>query len=899
MSEQGGISSKPASKERDLIAGALRQATPRSRPILPAIDNVPRDSFPGYDIVREIHRGGQGVVYQAIQKSTNQKVAIKVIREGPFATSKERQRFEREIHILGQLNHPNIVGIHDSGQSAGVSYVVMDYIHGQNLDAYLASSKLSIDDILKLFTTICSAVNEAHLRGVVHRDLKPGNILVDANGQPHILDFGLAKLAVHDPSDDAHVRAMTMTGQFLGSLPWASPEQAMGTPSNIDIRTDVYSLGVILYHMLTGKFPYKVVGNMREVLDNILKAEPAKPSTIRRQINNEVETIVLKCLSKERERRYQSAGELARDIAHYLAGEPIEAKRDSGWYVISKTLTRYRWQAAAAALFLVTLLGFALWMSILYKRTDDARQFADQKSLEADQARLEESRQKAIAQKNFDAARALARTFMFEFNESIDKLRGTTRSRELILAAAKNYLELLEKADPLNAKDPAFRRDLANAYERVGDLQWRLFGPRTGSKAGALDNFRKSREIRLALADELPNDPQSHEDLAESARRAATSLHADRQYPKAEEEFAKALAELQLAIRSLAPSEAPRAELLADRRQDFTLELVETLTRAAEESTRDADQQAPFVARAKDHIKDAEIYWASRQSKSPGELRPRKELARCLVKRSKLEMALATTLQRECIAAAERNDAEVVDHLLPKVLERFRQAGELAKQAVGEFERLAAEYPANADVQQSLGVAHHEVGRASMESAETLSRAARASKDARLDERRTQADAFHAAALESFTRAFQVAKALADSDEANIDPRRDMAVYTNKVANELRDLNRLQDALEAFERSLSMRKDLVRTDDTIMHRRDLALALFKRGEIEALLADKLDDGAKQAERYHRALDFLAQSKAEFDALRNKAALDDNAVEFEAVRKKLLAINAKLDKLRGG
>lgn len=899
MSEQGGTTSKPASKERDLIAGALRQATPRSKPILPTLDTVPRDSFPGYDIVREIHRGGQGVVYQAIQKSTNQKVAIKVIREGPFATTKERQRFEREIHILGQLNHPNIVGIHDSGQSAGVSFVVMDYIHGQSLDAYLASTKLDIDAILKLFTTICAAVNEAHLRGVVHRDLKPGNILVDSNAQPHILDFGLAKLAVHDPSDDAHARAMTMTGQFLGSLPWASPEQAMGTPSNIDIRTDVYSLGVILYQMLTGKFPYKVVGNMREVLDNILKAEPAKPSTIRRQINNEVETIVLKCLSKERERRYQSAGELARDISHYLAGEPIQAKRDSGWYVISKTLNRYRWQAAAAALFLATLLAFAVWMSVLYSRADHARKFADQKSLEADSARVEEARQKSVAQRNFDAARALARTFMFDFNESIDNLRGTTRSRELILASAKNYLELLEKADPANAKDPTFRRDLANAYERVGDLQWRLFGPRTGSKAGALDNFSKSRELRLTLAQELPNDPQSHEDLAESARRFASSLHADRQYAKAEEEYAKALNELHLALRNVPPGEAANAQRFADRSQDFSLELVESLTRAAEESIKDPDQQSALVAKAKDRIKDAEIYWAARQTKAPGELRPRKDLARCLIKRAKLELAVATTLQRECNSAAERKDADAVSALLPKVLERFRQAGELAKQAVGEFERLAAEFPANADVQQSLGVAHHEVGRANMEAAETLSRAARAAQGSPSEERRSQADAFHASALDSYSRALHVAKSLADSDEANIQPRRDMALYTNKVANELRDLDRTADAVEAFESSLSMRKDLVKTDDTIMHRRDLALALFKRGEIEAILADKLDDTAKQAERYQRALNLIAQSKAEFDALRNKSAIDDSAAEFDAVRKKLLAINAKLDKLRGG
>ncbi len=303
----------------------------------PLGDSLP-DSFAGYQIIREIHRGGQGVIYQAVQKSTKRKVAIKVMKEGPFAGKHDKARFEREVEVLGQLNHPNIVTIHDSGTAAGSFYFVMDYISGQPLDVWMASGKRSIEETLRLFAKICDAVNAAHLRGVIHRDLKPGNIRVDAEGEPHVLDFGLAKVA----AGVGEVSLMTMTGQFVGSLPWASPEQAEGVPSKIDTRTDVYSLGVVLYQMLTGKFPYEVVGNMRDVLDRIMRAEPARPSTVRKQINDEVETIVLKCLSKERERRYQTAGELARDIGHYLRDEPIEAKRDSMLYVLRKYLRRYR-----------------------------------------------------------------------------------------------------------------------------------------------------------------------------------------------------------------------------------------------------------------------------------------------------------------------------------------------------------------------------------------------------------------------------------------------------------------------------------------------------------------------------------------------------------------------------
>ncbi|MEW6249419.1 MAG: serine/threonine-protein kinase [Planctomycetota bacterium] len=343
------------------------------------------DSFTGYKILRELHRGGQGVVYQAIQESTQRKVAIKVMREGPFAGPADRARFDREVHVLGQLNHPHIVAIHDTGSAAGHLYFVMDYIPGQPLDIYMAGGDHTMDETLRLFGKICEAVNAAHLRGVIHRDLKPSNIRIDPDGAPHILDFGLAKVAT-PLSGEGGAASMTLTGQFVGSLPWASPEQAEGTPAKIDVRTDVYALGVILYQMLTGRFPYEVIGPMRDVLNNILTAEPVRPSAIgwhdlpgRRRgrptgrINDEIDTIVLKCLSKERERRYQTAGELARDIAHYLAGEPIEAKRDSAGYVLRKQLKRHRIPVAVAGAFtLVLTLGlvFSLvsWQTALYER---------------------------------------------------------------------------------------------------------------------------------------------------------------------------------------------------------------------------------------------------------------------------------------------------------------------------------------------------------------------------------------------------------------------------------------------------------------------------------------------------------------------------------------------------
>ena len=231
-------------------------------------------SFEGYEIRREIQRGGQGVVYEARQKSTRRRVAIKVLKEGPFASERDRIRFEREVQILGRLCHPGVVSVLHSGQAYGSFYFVMDYISGDALDDYVRKAELSIDAALKLFVKICEGVNAAHLHGIMHRDLKPSNIRIDGQGVPHILDFGLAKVTTNE-SDGSHI---TMTGQFMGSLPWASPEQAGGSADRIDLRSDVYSLGVILYQMLTGRLPHAIDRPMQQVLRSIVEDEPMRPS---------------------------------------------------------------------------------------------------------------------------------------------------------------------------------------------------------------------------------------------------------------------------------------------------------------------------------------------------------------------------------------------------------------------------------------------------------------------------------------------------------------------------------------------------------------------------------------------------------------------------------------------
>ncbi len=352
-------------------------------------EKKPPLNLDGYDDLKEMCRGGQGIVYTGIQRSTKRAVAIKVLIGGDFASASRRRRFEREIDIVASLRHPNIVSIYDSGLTDNDSlYFVMEFVDGLELDEYvrehcrLASEKGSQKKILELFIKACDAVQFAHQHGVIHRDLKPSNIRVDGAGEPRVLDFGLAK-ANNDAPANVHMSlTKDVEGQFIGSLAWASPEQAEGAVDRVNIHSDVYSLGVILFGLLADEFPYDVHGTMREVLDGIVNTDPCRPSSINPAIDLELDTVILKCLSKEPDRRYQSVGELARDIRRYLAGEPIEARRDSTWYVVSKQLRRYRLVASISAFFLVLTLILAVTLGVLYSRATSAETLAQQRLLD-------------------------------------------------------------------------------------------------------------------------------------------------------------------------------------------------------------------------------------------------------------------------------------------------------------------------------------------------------------------------------------------------------------------------------------------------------------------------------------------------------------------------------------
>ncbi len=351
-------------RARDGVCGPGAAAVTRDCPGLHA-----RPAIAGYEMIREIGRGGQGVVFQARQVSTGRDVAIKMLRHGMLATSGEQARLEREVRILAQLRHPGIVTIHDSGTTGGLSYVVMDYIDGGPLDAYLADARPPLCARVELFARIADAVHAAHVRGVIHRDLKPANIRVDAEGRPRILDFGVAKLL----EAAAPFAPLTMTGQFIGSLQWSAPEQARGDQAAVDVRTDVYALGVIFWQGIAGTFPYPVDGDVSRVLARIISAEPCAAPRRGERMPADLETILRRCLRKEPARRYQSAGEVADDLRRYREGRPIAARRDSSWYVLRKTIARHRIMFGLIVVTMLTAIGSAVGFAWMYRESEAAR----------------------------------------------------------------------------------------------------------------------------------------------------------------------------------------------------------------------------------------------------------------------------------------------------------------------------------------------------------------------------------------------------------------------------------------------------------------------------------------------------------------------------------------------
>jgi serine/threonine protein kinase/Flp pilus assembly protein TadD len=294
-------------------------AEPEQRPQrFPAIE--------GYDIIDEIGAGGMGMVYEAIARSTGRHVAVKLMLESAMASPSASQRFEREVEFIARLDHPNIVAVLDSGTHQGRHYCVMDFVEGQLLDDALTPGVCDPREALTIIERIARAVEYAHQRGVLHRDLKPTNIMIDDRGEPHLLDFGLAK-AIDPVSAMGGRRTISEPGQLIGTVAYMAPEQARGEIGALSVRTDVYALGAIAYELLTGRLPVDVTGSLGETLNRLESRDPDRPSALRQALGADIDAILGRALEKSPDSRYETAGALADDIRRLLDGFPVRARR--------------------------------------------------------------------------------------------------------------------------------------------------------------------------------------------------------------------------------------------------------------------------------------------------------------------------------------------------------------------------------------------------------------------------------------------------------------------------------------------------------------------------------------------------------------------------------------------
>jgi serine/threonine protein kinase/tetratricopeptide (TPR) repeat protein len=486
-------------------------------------------------ISNEIGRGGMGSVWLAdrVDGQFEQHVAIKVIKRG-MDTAQVLERFRAERRILASFDHPNIARLIDGGTTDdGLPYFVMEHIQGQPIDEYADERWLSIRERLELFLQVCDAVSYAHQRLIVHRDIKPQNILVTTSGVPKLLDFGIAKML--QEADDQ--RTHTVSSFHLLTPDYASPEQVERLPTTT--QADVYSLGVVLYELLTGRSPYRPrTWSARDVCESVLSSDVERPSAaidlppeetpkrrppavdrtsatgidsldrLRGQLRGDLDAIVLTALRKDRERRYASVEQFAGDVRRHLNGLPVRARPDSLWYRGAKFVRRNRVAVTAGALVAVTLVGGAIataWQA------REARV----------QAKLAQEAQ-GRAERRFIEVRKLANALLFEYHDAIKDLPGATAVRARLVRDALDYLNGLAQEV---AGDASLQRELALAYRKVAEVQGMAVGSASfGDTAGAIEGHRKSLAILEPLLAANPDNPMAQRDLADGTLQLAKLL---------------------------------------------------------------------------------------------------------------------------------------------------------------------------------------------------------------------------------------------------------------------------------------------------------------------------------------------------------------------------------------
>ena len=780
-----------------------------------------------YKLIDELGVGGMGSVYLAerIDGAFDQRVALKLIKRGMDSEAILR-RFFTERQILASLQHPNIAHLIDGGTTnEGLPFFVMEFVEGVSIMEYANRENLDLDDRLKLFCEVCSAVTFAHQSLIIHRDLKPSNILVTDGGAPKLLDFGIAKLLRSETGN-----AATATQNFIFTPEYASPEQVRG--EKLTTATDIYSLGVILYELLTDDRPYETDSkNISEIIQAVCEKEPERPSSVvsrslttgrnktsensepktkdegqrtkPQALRGDLDNIILKSLRKEPERRYLSVEQFSEDIRRYLKGLPVTASKDTWSYRSSKFVRRNRIGVVAATLILVTLLGGLA--ATLYQANK--------------------------AQQRFNDVRQIANSFLFEFHDAIENLPGSTPARELVVKRAIEYLDILAAE---SGDDAAIQRELATAYEKIGKIQGNSYYSNLGDTDGAVKSYNQSLGIRRRLADVDPNNRELQHELASSHEGVG-----DMQYT---------LNDLTGGLRSYESAVAIRETISAaePNNLEYRYALANVLGKRGDISGMEGFPNLGDTAGALDSYRRVVALF--------------EELVKAEPENEKYKLGFATMLQLsgmlltttgdakaaigngqksiaifESLIAADPTNAKYVTGLMMGLITmrfplleegRSAEAIENARRVIRTVEKQAAEDPKNAQLRRSLSVSYNSLGTSFLRSGDAKG------------------------ALESYRRSLAITEERLAADPSSAENRRDVSLTKQFLAEAQSAVGEYDAALANFRESiLSIETELQTDDSNIQIKDDLAMCLVNIGKI--LVADGDLGGA--ADAFRRAI----------------------------------------------
>ena len=722
--------------------------------------------FGDYELEEEIARGGMGVVYRARQVTLDRTVAVKVLRDTAFAGGEDVERFKLEASAVAALRHPHIVGIHEIGEHEGTHFFSMDYVPGGTLAQVLKEGPLPVRKAAALLVKIAQAIHHAHSQGVLHRDLKPGNILLDAAGEPVVTDFGLAKHAGADAG-------LTLTGQVLGTPAYMAPEQAEGRTRESDARTDVYGLGALLYHMVSGRPPFAGDSHLA-IITQVTQTEPVSVRLLNPSIPRDLETICAKAMAKEPPRRYQSAREMAEDVQRFLDGKPVLARPVGAVGKTWRWARRHRALAAALALTALSLTTAAVVALLSAQRMKASRDA--------------EARSRA-------AAEALIKDMLVGMR---NKLRALNKVELLddAAAAAEKYFESLPP--PLSSR---------TAQQRAAMLETRsdVLAARNDI-AGAIAKQRTSREILEHLLQTEPADPTLLNDAAHAAQALAW-LHKRRGHPADALPLLRRAQELyqqRVAVQPANPSIRHAAALATCSycqalgvagQKDEAWSLIQPLHLQPPQPDATDPAALDRAAELSINLGDALWYAAHRPEASAGYLRALTFAEKaCALQPGtfKLQHRLITTLERVTDVHLENKD--------------YPAARDTATRRLAISETLATADPANLQHRADVAAAHGRLGiisrglkdpaagldhtRKARVIYETLAAADPANLRHRyalviqwLDEARFLQETDYPGAQQAYTRAHEAGAPLLKADARNLDYRRNVVVARLNESN--------------------------------------------------------------------------------------------------------------------